>query len=99
MRDRARPSAGKSAFTQGADLFASVMAVVATYFAGTGVYNLSLLAALDHARSTFGYGWDGVIKPLWWLGCILATFAFCQMAIAASLRLGMAKLARWLFGN
>ena len=99
MRDRSNTSSGKSAFNRGADWFASAAAVAAAFYLTPLLVRLSLQPAIDYADHELGFGWDWIITPVWWVGAAVAAFGFSQMAIALTLRLGIAKLSGIIFRN
>ena len=97
MSDRIKHGSGKSAFARGADLFATVAAGFAAFFLTSWINETSLPMALRHAEHTFGPGWNGLLTPVWFLACAVATFGLCQMLFALTLRLGLAKVSAWVF--
>ena len=97
MRDRTNSSSGKSAFDSAADLLATVSAFPVTFYLAPLLVRASVGAALENAEHELGFGWDGVVTLLWWVICVLITFALCKMVIALSVRIGMAKLASFIF--
>lgn len=99
MFDKTKNRTGKGSFQAGGDLLASAAAVGGAFYLAPQLYHLSIHPALNYAGREFGYGWDWALTPVWFVGCVIATFGFCQMVTALTLKLGLAKAASLIFRN
>lgn len=91
------PANGKDSFAKGSDLLSLVGGLVLTFFVAPLVYHASVDWAQGFAFANYGRGWDWIVALLWGLGCGFVTFAASQMLLAATFRLGLARLTSLIF--
>jgi len=99
MRDDRSRLSGKSAFERGLNLFALPLAGTLTLFAGPAFYRLTTAAISDYAAEQFGEGWAMLIWLLWLIACGVGTFGFSLMLVAVTVKFGLARLGKLIFGT
>lgn len=97
MRPNTPSNKNRDAFSSGSNILAVAGSVVLTFFLAPLLYQVSVDAAIGFTDRNYGYGWGDWVAFLWGLGCALVTFGACQMLLAATFRLGIARLTAMLF--
>lgn len=97
VNDRSTRPSGKSSFTRASDLLSAAAGIALTFVLAPQLYQSSIDWAQDYAANNYGSDLEALTAFFWAAGCGLVTFGGCQLAISASLRLGLAKLAQILF--
>lgn len=97
MQHPSSPKSGGDAFTMGGNILSSSAALLLTFFLAPLLYQTTIAAVLDFTIPHYGAGWDDLVAILWGLGCAAATFGACQMLLAITFRLGVARLTVLIF--
>jgi hypothetical protein len=95
--NRTHPGKGPDAFTMGSNILSASGALGLTFFLAPLLYQLTIASVLDFTLPHYGGGWDDFVAVLWGFGCAAITFGACQMLLAITFRLGVARLTVLIF--
>ncbi|SFF97122.1 hypothetical protein SAMN05518801_104253 [Novosphingobium sp. CF614] len=88
---------GSDAFTTGSNILSCSGALLLTFFLAPLLYHATIAWVLGFTQPHYGGGWDDFVAVLWGLGCAAVTFGACQMVLAITFRLGVARLTVLIF--